>query len=77
MSYRAQALGILPLVLAPEFGDFNEDLRRLSPERLIANLRAQLVLKRSGLSARMIEPDGEGGGVRAYRMAGLCRSPHG
>ncbi|NKF34143.1 hypothetical protein HER21_47820, partial [Pseudomonas sp. BGM005] len=40
-----QALGILPLVLAPELGDFNEDLRRLSPERLIANLRAQLVLE--------------------------------
>ncbi|ARM91256.1 UNVERIFIED_ORG: hypothetical protein GGI57_005615 [Rhizobium aethiopicum] len=45
MSCRAQALGILPLVLAPELGDFNEDLRRLSPERLIANLRAQLVLE--------------------------------
>lgn len=42
LSRRAQALGILPLVLAPELGDFNEDLRRLGPDRLIANLRAQL-----------------------------------
>lgn len=42
LSRRAQALGILPLVLNPELGDFNEDLRRLGPDRLIANLRAQL-----------------------------------
>lgn len=42
LSRRAQARGILPLVLAPELGDFNEDLRRLGPDRLIANLRAQL-----------------------------------
>jgi len=42
LSRRAQALGTLPLVLAPELGDFNEDLRRLGPERLIANLKAQL-----------------------------------
>jgi hypothetical protein len=42
LSCGAQALGILPLVLAPELGDFNEDLRRLGPERLIANLRGQL-----------------------------------
>ncbi|PDS99300.1 DNA primase [Rhizobium sp. S9] len=42
LSRRAQTLGILPLVLASELGDFNEDLRRLGPERLIANLRAQL-----------------------------------
>ncbi len=43
LSRRAQALGILPLLLAPELGDFNEDLRRLGPDRLTANLRAQLV----------------------------------
>ncbi|CAN7738141.1 DUF7146 domain-containing protein [Rhizobium leguminosarum] len=43
LSRRAQALGILPLVLAPELGDFNEDLRWLGPDRLTANLRAQLV----------------------------------
>lgn len=43
LSNRARSLGILPLVLRPELGDFNEDLRRLGPERLTANLRAQLV----------------------------------
>jgi hypothetical protein len=42
LSRRAQAPGILPLVLTPELGDFNEDLRRLGPDRLIANLRDQL-----------------------------------
>ncbi|EHS52131.1 hypothetical protein PDO_4878 [Rhizobium sp. PDO1-076] len=42
LSRRVQALGILPLVLIPELGDFNEDLRRLGPDRLIANLRDQL-----------------------------------
>lgn len=42
LSRRAQALGILPLVLAPELGDFNEDLRRLGPDRLTAQIRAQL-----------------------------------
>jgi hypothetical protein len=42
LSRRAQALGIVPLVLAPELGDFNEDLRRLGAARLRARLRAQL-----------------------------------
>ncbi|WFU50214.1 DUF7146 domain-containing protein [Sinorhizobium terangae] len=42
LSRRAQAARILPLVLAPELGDFNEDLRQLGPERLIAHLRAEL-----------------------------------
>jgi len=42
LSRRAQALGILPLVLTPQLGDFNEDLCHLGPERLIANLQAQL-----------------------------------
>ncbi len=42
LSRRAQELGILPLVLAPELGDFNEDLRRLGPARLASHLRAQL-----------------------------------
>jgi hypothetical protein len=41
LSRRAQARGILPLVLAPELGDFNDDLR-LDPSRLIISLRAQL-----------------------------------
>ncbi len=41
LSRRAQARGILPLVLAPELGDFNDDLQ-LGSNRLITNLRAQL-----------------------------------
>lgn len=43
LSRRAQAHGILPLVLSPELGDFNEDLRWLGPDRLTSSLRAQLV----------------------------------
>jgi hypothetical protein len=43
LSRRAQAAGILPLVIEPELGDFNEDLRRLGPNRLTARLREQLV----------------------------------
>lgn len=42
LSRRARWLGVLPLVFTPELGDFNEDLRRLGHDRLIANLRAQL-----------------------------------
>jgi hypothetical protein len=42
LSRQAQALGILPLVLAPELGDFNEDLRRLGADRMTARLREQL-----------------------------------
>lgn len=42
LSRRAQALGILPLLLAPELGDYNEDLRRLGPDRMTARLREQL-----------------------------------
>ncbi|AGS26427.1 hypothetical protein NXC12_PE00287 (plasmid) [Rhizobium etli] len=38
----ARSIGILPLVLTPELGDFNEDLRRLGPERLTMSLRQQL-----------------------------------
>jgi hypothetical protein len=43
LSRRAQAAGILPLVIEPELGDFNEDLRHLGPDRLTARLREQLV----------------------------------
>ncbi|MBB3396108.1 toprim domain-containing protein [Rhizobium sp. BK060] len=43
LSRRAQECGILPLVLSPALGDFNEDLRWLGPDRLTASLRAQLV----------------------------------
>ena len=42
LSLRARSLGILPLVLHPELGDFNEDLRQLGPARLASNLQAQL-----------------------------------
>ncbi|MBP1847392.1 hypothetical protein J2046_005676 [Rhizobium petrolearium] len=42
LSRRAQEEGILPLVLSPELGDFNEDLRWLGPDRLTASLKAQL-----------------------------------
>ncbi|WP_194288242.1 DUF7146 domain-containing protein [Agrobacterium tumefaciens] len=49
LSHRVQALGILPLVLTPDLGDFNEDLRRLGPDRLIANLRDQLAPEDAGL----------------------------
>ncbi|MEN0117828.1 MAG: toprim domain-containing protein [Agrobacterium cavarae] len=42
LSRRAQECGILPLVLSPELGDFNEDLRWLGADRLTASLRAQL-----------------------------------
>jgi len=43
LSRRAQALGVIVLVLAPKLGDFNEDLRRLGRDRLAAWLRDQLV----------------------------------
>ncbi|MBX4898872.1 DUF7146 domain-containing protein [Rhizobium bangladeshense] len=42
LSRRAQEEGILPLVLSPELGDFNEDLRWLGPDRLTASLKAEL-----------------------------------
>lgn len=42
LSRRAQECGILPLVLSPALGDFNEDLRRLGPDQMTASLRAQL-----------------------------------
>lgn len=43
LSRRAQALGVIVLVLRPELGDFNEDLRRLGPDHLAAWLPDQLV----------------------------------
>ncbi|WP_216333567.1 toprim domain-containing protein [Rhizobium sp. X9] len=42
LSRRAQECGVLPLVLSPKLGDFNEDLRRLGPDGLTADLRSQL-----------------------------------
>jgi phage/plasmid primase-like uncharacterized protein len=43
LSQAARSIGVLPLVLTPELGDFNDDLRRLGPDRLTTNLRQQLV----------------------------------
>ena len=43
LSRRAQVLGVIVLVLRPELGDFNEDLRQLGPDRLAAWLRDQLL----------------------------------
>lgn len=40
---RAGEAGILALVLRPQLGDFNDDLRSLGPDRLAASLRDQLV----------------------------------
>jgi len=40
---RAGEAGILALVLRPQLGDFNDDLRGLGPDRLAASLRGQLV----------------------------------
>lgn len=39
---RAEESGILPLVLRPQLGDFNDDLRRVGPASLLAWLRDQL-----------------------------------
>ncbi len=43
LSRAAKVLGVLPLVLYPELGDFNEDRRRLAAFRIAANLRRQLI----------------------------------
>ena len=43
LSQRAGEAGILALVLRPQLGDFNDDLRHLGPARLAAWLRDQLV----------------------------------
>lgn len=40
---RAAAAGITPFVLSPCFDDFNEDLRRIGPERLRTSLHGQLL----------------------------------
>jgi hypothetical protein len=39
---RATAEGIEPIVLAPQLGDFNDDLRRLGEDALRASIRTQL-----------------------------------
>ncbi|RUY33089.1 DNA primase, partial [Mesorhizobium sp. M7A.F.Ca.US.001.04.1.1] len=43
LSQRAGEAGILALVLRPQLGDFNDDLRHLGPARLAAWLSDQLV----------------------------------
>lgn len=43
LSRRAGEAGIVALVLRPQLGDFNEDLRRLGPGRLAAWLQEQLI----------------------------------
>ncbi|WFU05882.1 toprim domain-containing protein (plasmid) [Rhizobium sp. CB3171] len=42
LSQAARSLGILPLLLTPELGDFNDDLRSLELDRVTVNLRRQL-----------------------------------
>jgi hypothetical protein len=43
LSQRAGEAGIATLVLRPQLGDFNDDLRQLGPDRLAASLGDQLV----------------------------------
>jgi phage/plasmid primase-like uncharacterized protein len=43
LSQRAGEAGIATLVLRPQLGDFNDDLRQLGPDRLGASLGDQLV----------------------------------
>lgn len=43
LAARAIDAGAEPILLAPRFGDFNEDLQRLGRERLRADLRRQLM----------------------------------
>ncbi len=54
LSQRAGELGILALVLRPQLGDFNDDLRHLGPAHLAAWLSDQLVPE----DARVFLPPG-------------------
>ena len=54
LSQRAGDAGILALVLRPQLGDFNDDLRHLGPARLAAWLSDQLVPE----DARLFLPPG-------------------
>lgn len=49
LSQRAGEAGILALVLRPQLGDFNDDLRHLGPDHLAARLSDQLVPEDSRL----------------------------
>lgn len=42
LARRAEEAGILPFVLRPRLGDFNDDLRILGPDRLATSLRDQI-----------------------------------
>jgi hypothetical protein len=53
LSRRAGAAGIVSFVLRPRLGDFNDDLRSLGPDRLVASLREQLVADDAG---RLLPP---------------------
>lgn len=54
LSRRAGEAGILAMVLRPQLGDFNDDLRHLGPAHLAAWLRDQLVPE----DARLFLPSG-------------------
>ncbi|RUZ73297.1 DNA primase [Mesorhizobium sp. M7A.F.Ca.US.006.01.1.1] len=54
LSQRAGEAGILALVLRPQLGDFNDDLRHLGPAHLAARLSDQLVPE----DARLFLPSG-------------------
>ena len=54
LSQRAGEAGILALVLRPQLGDFNDDLRHLGPAHLAAWLSDQLVPE----DARLFLPPG-------------------
>nr|WP_244662126.1 toprim domain-containing protein [Mesorhizobium huakuii] len=54
LSQRAGDAGILALVLRPQLGDFNDDLRHLGPAHLAAWLSDQLVPE----DARLFLPPG-------------------
>jgi hypothetical protein len=49
LSQRAGEAGIVAMVLRPQLGDFNDDLRHLGPAHLAAWLRDQLLPDDAGL----------------------------
>jgi len=53
LSRCAGAAGVASFVLRPRLGDFNDDLRSLGPDRLVASLREQFVADDAG---RLLPP---------------------
>ena len=51
LSQRAGEAGIVSMVLRPQLGDFNDDLRHLGPAHLVSWLRDQLIPDDAGLLA--------------------------